>query len=530
LIVQEIELVLGLLLAIALLATLARKAGIPYPILMVLGGLLLAPTTQALGVPGIELDPEFVFLLFLPPLLFAAAYLSSIRDLRANLRPIALLSVGLVLVTTVVVAVVARTAIPALPWPVAFALGAIVSPPDAVAATSIMSRLGVPRRVVTVLEGESLVNDATALVAYRLAIAAALTGSFSLVEAGGRFLLVGVGGAAIGLAISVAAAWLLRRLNDPPVEVTLSLLLPYGAYLPAEWLGVSGVLSAVAAGLYLGRQRPRITNSDTRLLGSGVWQMVVFLLNGFVFVLIGLQLPQILGGLSERALPELIALGVLISLTVILVRIAWVFPATYLPRWLSASLRARDPAPPRRVVSIVAWAGMRGVVSLAAALAVPHTLPNGAPFPERDLVIFLTFCVILATLVGQGLSLPLLIRVLRIAPDDATAREEATARAAATDAAIARIDELEREWPTHGPLIRQLRSMYDHRAQHLPGSRDSPDVELDQELVEHKLIREAVIGAERDAVIELRDRGVIHDEVLRRLERDLDLEELRMEA
>ncbi len=294
---REIELFLGLLLAIALLATLARKAGIPYPILMVIGGLLLGLAAQALGVPTIELEPEFIFLLFLPPLLFAAAYLSSIRDLRANLRPIGLLSVGLVIFTTVVVAVVAHAAVPGLSWPVAFALGAIVSPPDAVAATSIMSRLGVPRRVVTVLEGESLVNDATALVAYRLAIAAALTGSFSLVEAGERFVVVGAGGVVLGLTLSVAAAWILRRLNDPPVEVTLSLLLPYAAYLPAESLGVSGVLSAVAAGLYLGRQRPRITNSDTRLLGAGVWQIVVFVLNGFVFVLIGLQLRDILEGL-----------------------------------------------------------------------------------------------------------------------------------------------------------------------------------------------------------------------------------------
>ena len=527
---HEIELVLGLLLAIALLATLARKAGIPYPILMVIGGLLLAAATQALGIPPIHLEPEFVFLLFLPPLLFAAAYLSSIRELRANLRAIGLLSVGLVIFTTVTVAVVAHTAIPGLPWPVAFALGAIVSPPDAVAATSIMSRLGVPRRVVTVLEGESLVNDATALVAYRMAIAAAATGLFSLTEAAGRFVLVAVGGVALGLAIAVAAAWVLRRLNDPPVEVTLSLLLPYAAYLPAESLGVSGVLAAVAGGLYLGRQSPRIMSSDTRLLGSGVWQMVVFLLNGFVFVLIGLQLPAILGALSGRALPELLGLGVLISLTVILVRIAWVFPATYLPRLLSASLRARDPNPPWQAIWIVAWAGMRGVVSLAAALALPHTLPSGAPFPERELVIFLAFCVILATLVGQGLSLPWLIRLLRIAPDDATSREEATARAAATEAAIARIDQLEREWPTHRPLIDQLRSMYDHRAEHLPGSRDAADAGLDQELVEHKLIREAVIGAEREAIIVLRDRGVIHDEVLRRLERDLDLEELRMEA
>jgi Na+/H+ antiporter len=528
--VKEVELVLILFVAIALLATAARKIGIPYPIVMVIGGLALGIAAEELGLPRLEVDPELVLVLFLPPLLLAAAYFTSIRDFRANLRPIVLLSVGLVLVTIAVVALVAKALIPELSWPVAFALGAIVSPPDAVAATSIMGRLGVPRRIVTILEGESLVNDATALVAYRVAVAAAVTGVFSLAETSIRFVVVGAGGVLLGLLLARLALIVFRRLFDPPVEVLLSLLVPYGIYIVAEAIGVSGVLATVAAGLYLGRAFPRVTGTDTRVLASSVWQMVIFVLNGFVFVLIGLQLPTIVEGLAGIPLPYLIGLGVAISLTVILVRIAWVFPATYLPRILSARIRERDPAPPWQAAFIVAWSGMRGVVSLAAALALPLTVQGGAPFPERGLLIFLAFCVIIATLVGQGLTLPLIIQLLGVAGDTESAREERTARAAAADAALRRIEELEREWPGHRPLIDQLRTMYDHRAEHLGESADGSGPELDQELVEHKLIRQGVIQAERDAVIALRDEGVINDEVLRRVERDLDLEELRMEA
>ncbi len=525
---QAVEVVLALLLLVALLTVTARRIGIPYPILMTLGGLALGLLP---GLPRVELAPEIVFLLFLPPILFAAAFFTSPRELVANARPIGALAFGLVLATTVIVAVAVHTLAPGVPWAVAFALGAIVSPPDAIAATAIAQRLGLPRRLVIILEGESLVNDATALVAYRLAVIAAVSGAFSLGDAALSFIFVSAGGVAIGLLAGWAVVFVLGRLEDPPVEVLLSLLAPFGAWLPAEALGVSGVLSVVTAGIVVGRRAPRILGSDTRVLGSGVWQMVVFTLNGLVFILIGLQLPNILDSLgASHTFGELASWAVVVSATVIGVRLAWVFPATYLPRWLSPALRAREPAPSARSTLIVGWAGMRGVVSLAAALALPLTVAGGAPFPERDLVIFLTFSVILATLVGQGLTLPWLIRRLGIGDDGSAAHEELHAREAAAAAALARLDELVEEWPGHAELIDHLRERHEHATEHFEHDHETGEVPLDEEAVAHAAIRRAVIDAQRLAVIDLRDRGVISEEALRRVERGLDLEELRAEG
>jgi CPA1 family monovalent cation:H+ antiporter len=400
-----------------------------------------------------------------------------------------------------------------------------------VAATSIAQRLGLPRRVVTILEGESLVNDATALVAYRLAVVAAVSGAFSLGEAALSFVVVSVGGVAIGLVAGWAIVNVLARLDDPPVEVLISLLAPFAAWLPAEALGVSGVLSVVTAGIVVGRAAPRILGSDARVLGSGVWQMVVFTLNGLVFILIGLQLPTILDNLSaSRSFGELASWAVVVSVTVILVRLAWVFPGTYLPRVLSARVRARERPPAPRNVLIMGYAGMRGVVSLAAALALPHAVSGGAPFPERDLVIFLTFSVILATLVGQGLTLPWLIRLLGVGDDGSAAHEELHAREAAVLAAMERLDQLATEWPGHLELIDHLRDRHQHATEHLEHDHESGEVPMDQEAAEHAAIQRAVIDAQRLAVIDLRDRGVISDEALHRVERELDLEELRAEG
>ena len=526
----EAEIVLLLLAVVAGLTVVARRLGIPYPIVMTIGGLALSFVPN---LPRVELPPEIVFLVFLPPILFAAAYTMSPRELRMYARPIGLLAIGLVLATTLVVGVVVHALVPEIGWAAAFALGAIVSPPDAVAATSIARRLGLPRRAVAILEGESLVNDATALVALRLAIAAAATGTFSFAEAASSFVIVAVGGVVIGLAVGFVLVWIEDRLNDPPVEVLVSLLGPFAAWIPAEALHVSGVLSVVTAGLILGRAAPRVMSSDTRVLGSGVWQMAIFVLNGLVFILIGLQLPTITGSLrADRSLGELAILGVTVSLAVILVRLAWVFPGTYLPRWLSAGIRAREAQPSPRVVLVVAWAGMRGVVSLAAVLALPLTVEGGAPFPGRDLLLFLTFSVILATLVGQGLSLPWLIRRLGVGDDGSSEHEELHAREAATAAALDRIASLEAEWPGHGELIDQLRARYEHLAEHLDHGHDAETHETthDQEWVEHAAIRQALIDAQRVAVIDLRDRAVIGEDALRRVERDLDLEELRAEG
>jgi CPA1 family monovalent cation:H+ antiporter len=523
-----IELVFVLLFLATGLAVLARRIGIPYPILLVLGGLLLGFVP---GLPRVELAPDLVFLLFLPPILFGAGFFTSIRDFKANLRAIGLLAVGLVLITTVAVAIAAHALVPGLGWAPAFALGAIVAPPDAIAATAIFQRLGVPRRIVAILEGESLVNDATALVLYRTAVAVAVGGSFSLVEVSANFIVAAVGGIAVGVALGWAVGRLISKLDDPVFSIVISFLAPVAMYLPAERLGLSGVLAAVAAGIFLGRRAARNLSSEVRVAGGAAWQILLFLINGAVFILIGLQLPAVLAGLGDRPAGDLLWLAVAISATAILIRIAWVYPATYIPRLLSSEIREREGMPSPRHVFVVAWAGMRGVVSLAAALALPLTLPDGTPFPERNLLIFLTFAVILATLVGQGLTLPLLIRKLGIASDGGEAHEEAHVRRAAAEAAVAEIERLAVKWPDHLPLIETLRSQYGHRAEHLGDLHSEvPENETEKELLEHREIRRAVIDAERETIIRLRDSGAISDETFRAVERDLDLEELRMEA
>ena len=518
---REIEVVLGLLAAVVALSVIARRLGLPYPIVMVLAGLGLGFVP---GLPQVELAPDVVFLVFLPPLLYAAGFFTSIREFRANLRPIALLAFGLVLFTAGVVAAIAHALVPGLGWAGAFVLGAIVSPPDAVAATAIFQRLGVPRRVVTILEGESLVNDATALIVYRSALAALALGTFSLVEAGAAFVLVLAGGVAIGVVVGVLVLRALERAREPIFSVTVTLLAPYAAYLPAEQIGVSGVVAAVVAGLLARRAIHRAT-SDTRITGTAVWQTQIFVLNGLVFVLIGLQLPSVLRAVAARSLTDAVVVASAVAAAAIVARVVWVFPATYLPRWLSATIRRADPAPPWRAVFVVAWSGLRGVVSLAAALALPHD------FPERDLVLFVTFGVILATLVGQGLTLPAVVRGLGLAPDRDIVHDEGHARTLTAEAAVARIDELADEWPTHRELIDQLRERYEHRTRHHMEAHHAEEPgAAEEELLEHTTIRRAVLEAERAAAFDLRDRGVIDDEVLRRIERDLDLEELRMEA
>jgi CPA1 family monovalent cation:H+ antiporter len=519
--ISPIELVLGLLVVAVALGYVAGRIGVAYPILLLLGGLVLGFLP---GLPAIKLEPDLVFLLLLPPILFGAGVQTPIRDFKANIRPIVLLAVGLVLFTTLVVGVVAQVAMPFLLPAAAFALGAIVAPPDAVAATAIFRRLGVPRRVVTILEGESLVNDGTAIILYRFAVAAAMTGIFDVANAGVEFFRVGAGGILVGLIVGwiVTEAW--RRTSDPTLEIMLSLLAPFAAYLPAEALATSGVLATVTAGLVAGRRAPRVVSPQARLMGQGVWSIVIFTINGFAFMLIGLQLPTIAQGLSAYPTAELITWAVVISLTVIVARIVWVFPATYLPRAVSAKVRARDPYPPPRAVFVVSWAGMRGAVSLAAALALPDR------FPDRDLVIFLTFCVIVATLVGQGLTLPFVVRRLGLMAGAGEDTEEAHARLAATEAALRRLDDLELEYPTHKPLIDQLRSRYEHEASHsAPGDGGPRDAE-ELELLEHLEIRNAVLDAQREAVITLRDDGVINDEVLATIQRDLDLEAVRSGA
>ena len=520
---NEAEVIWTLLIVVATLAILAKKVDVPYPVLLVIGGLALGFVP---GLPPVQLDPELVFLFLLPPLIWPAAVFTSWRDLRANLNPILLLAVGLVLLTTAFVAVVAR-ALTGLPWPAAFVLGAIISPTDAVAATAITSRIRVPRRIVTVLDDESLLNDATALVAYRFAIAAMMSGTFSLPEAIGRFFLVALGGTCIGLAIGWLVAHVQRRLDDPPIQMTISLLTPFAAYIPAERLHVSGVLAVVAAGLFLGWRGPQILTARTRLNLYVFWEMMVFLLNGLVFVLIGLQLPRILQRLSGNSLNQLVWHGTLISFAAISVRIAWVFTSTNMLHLMSTTLRRGESHSAWQNAAIVAWTGMRGVVSLAAALAVPLTLSDGRPFPGRDYILFVTFCVILATLVLQGLSLPALIHRLGVVDDGLANVEERTARLKANEAALAFLSEVDSRFSLE--LVERLRAEYNDRIRQLEVCENVGENCSDGLLApSYQRLQQDALDVERRTIIRLRDEFVINDEVLRRIQADLDHAEARL--
>ncbi len=519
---HEIEpLLLAVMVAVAGLSVLARVVRVPYPILLVLGGLVLGFLP---GMPTVELPPELVLVVFLPPLLYWSGFFSSPRDLRADARAISLLAIGLVLATTVAVAVVAHAVVDGMSWPAAFALGAIVSPTDPLAASAIGRRLGVPRRLLTVLEGESLVNDATALVAYRIAVAAAVSGSFVLWEAGLRFVVTAAGGVAVGLLVGWLVAELRRRLDDPVVEIVVSVFTGYAAYLPAELLGVSGVLAAVTTGLYVGWRAPELTSAPTRLLGFSFWEVLVYLANAVLFILVGLQLRPILEELDGTAVAVLVGQGALVSAMVVGVRLGWGFSVPYLIRLVD-----RRPSQVMRRVGakgrlMLGWSGMRGAVSLAAALALP------LDFPMRDLILFLTFSVILATLVVQGLTLPTLIRRLRLEQDDAEEREELRARLAATQVALERLDELAGADWTRDDTVERLHGTYEFRRRRLKargGYLEDDGVE-DRSLAYQRLVRE-LLQAQRQAIVRLRNQGQISNDVMHRVERELDLEDTRLE-
>ena len=513
---RELIQLLGLLVGVGVLLFVAPISRVPYPILMVVGGLVLSFMP---GLPEFELPPELVLVAFLPPLLYSSAFFTSLRDLRANMRPIGLLSIGLVGATTVGVAVVAHAVVNDLPWSAAFVLGAVVSPTDPIAATSIARRLGAPRRVVAIVEGESLVNDATGLVLYRFAVAAVVTGSFSVWEAGGRLVINAIAGIAIGLAVGYALRQVRKRMSDPPSEIAISLISGYVAYLPAEALGVSAVLAAVTTGVYMGWHTPELTNAETRLQGFAFWTILTFILNAALFTLVGLQLPQVLDGLDAWSTQELAVAAAAVCASVVVVRIAWVLFFAY----LDPELRARN-------AGVVAWAGMRGAVALAAALAIPLETDAGAAFPGRELIIFLAFTVILFTLVGQGLTLPTLIRALRIEDDGGDAREEAKARKRAAMAALERLAELEGEDWVMDDTAGRLRGLYDFRVRRF-GERfdENTDGANEAQSLSYQRLRRELLDAERNAVLSLRRDGVVSDDVMNRVLRDIALEDVRLD-
>jgi monovalent cation/hydrogen antiporter len=524
--VEHVELIVfGLLLATAGLAVVARVVGVPYPITLVLGGAVIGFLP---GVPTVELDPDIVLLIFLPPLLYGAAFFSSVRELRQNVKAIATLAIPLVFVTMAAVAVVAHEVV-GLGWSESFVLGAIVSPTDAVAPTEIMRRVGAPRRLVAIVEGENLTNDWTALVLYRFAVAAVVSGSFTLWKAGLEFIASGVGGLIVGL----AAGWLIRqvrsRIDDPPTEITISILSGYVGYLPAEELGFSGVIAAVTTGLYMAWYTPQLTTAVMRLQGVAVWEILTFLLNAVLFLLVGLQLPGILDALSGRATGELVLWGALVSAVVVLVRLAWVFTLPYVSRLIDRreSRRRRRLGAPQRFV--VGWAGMRGSVSLAAALAIPLETDAGAPFPGRDLIIFLAFAVILVTLVGQGLTLSPLIEWFGVHDDGEETHEDTLARRRVAEAALARLEELgEPEWISPESVGR-ARQLFDYRQRRFGALEDGDGDNYEERAEAWRRLMYDLYDAQREALLELRNTGAISDEVRRRVERDIDLEETRIE-
>ena len=512
------------------LAVLAKRLHIPYPIAFVIGGILLAFSRN---VPHPNPDPELIILLVVPPLLFGAAWTTDWYDLRRNARPISLYAVGLVLVTMTAVGVVAHFTLPEFTWPLAFTLGAIVSPPDAVAAEAIFERLAIPHRIFAIITGECLVNDATALVLYRFALAAALTGTFSLARASVAFVIVAAGGILAGILIAFVLEGVLRYImrvgyGDPLIVSVVLLLAPFAAYLTGEELHVSGVLAAVSAGIVLSRRSSNFVDSEGRVLATSVWRLLTFVLNAFAFLLIGLELPAILLALMPHV-RNYVLYGLLLSVTVMVVRLVWVFPAAYIPRMLSRRLRERDPVASWRQLVVLGWSGMRGIISLAIALALPYTLGD-APFPQRSALIFLTFCVVFATLVFQGLTLGPLVEWLGVTETSRSSKREANLRIRALEAGVAKLrdEESRHKTPLDREIIDRVLDEYTQRINLLHGREVDPDADEAKEIRLDRSVQREALAAERQAIAEMRRAGEIPDEIYRSIEYDLDLATLRL--
>lgn len=521
----NIGIVILLLAVVTALAQVTDKVRIPYPILLVLAGIAIGLVP---GLPNVTLDPDLVFLVFLPPVLYAAAWTTSWPDFKQAIRPISLLAIGCVLFTTVIVAISAHYFIPDFGWAESFVLGAIVSPPDAVAATAATKGLKIPKRIVTILEGESLVNDATGLIAYRYAIAAAASGTFIFWLAGINFFYVAGVGIIVGILVGYAFFWIHKITpHNATTDTTFTLLAPYAAYLLAERFHASGVLSVVAAGLFLSPRSSQIFSNRTRLQAASVWDTMIFILNGVIFILIGLQLPIILANIAQHSLSMLLGYGALVSVATVLARIIWVFPGAYLPRWLSKSIREREPETNIRSVSVVAWSGMRGIVSLAAALGIPLMVSETKEFPNRDLIIFLTFCVIFVTLVLQGMTLRKVIEWLGIKSDDQHIKEEEKIRVELAGHVIEQIEE-NYSMGLSDVVLNQIKSKYEIRIQRIRKDDSEHRMTPGQINELHRIHRE-LIQRERELILRLRKEGRVTDEIMRKIEYELDLEEARLE-
>jgi len=523
-----IQVLVLLLIVIAAVAVVAVRLKIPPAILLVLTGVVLALVP---GLPAVRLAPEFVLLFVLPPVVYSSAVAMSWREFRFNLRPISLLAVGCVLFTTIAAAAATHWLL-GFSWPVGFVVGAIVSPPDAVAPLSIARRMQLPRRILVILEGEGLANDASALILYRFAVAAVGAGAFSLSQAAGMFAAILCGEILWGIGVGWLMLRLRRWVHDPRIEVMLSILTPFVAYWPPQHLGGSGVLATVTAGLYISWNGLRLISAATRLQGIFFWDFLIYLTEGMVFLITGLQARTLIAGIHGESLLDLAVSAAIVCAVVILARFVWIFPATYLPRWLIPSIARADPAPPWQWPFALAFTGVRGMVSLAAALAIPLTTESGQLFPDRDLILFLTFSVILVTLVGQGLMLPAVIRALGLANAGRRERhadrvEEFSARRRAIEAAIERLDELARQRKLSADVVQPMRASQRDRLKHVEHRIDGDDGH--KRLIElHDEIEFLLIEAERQQINDLYRSGRLKDEARRRIERELDLREAQL--
>jgi monovalent cation/hydrogen antiporter len=526
--ISTIQVLILLLAVVAAVAVVANRLKIPPAILLVLTGVLLALVP---GLPPLELAPELVLLLVLPPVIYTSAFLMSWHEFRFNLRPITLLSVGSVLFTTLAVAAAAHWLMD-LEWPVGFVLGAIVSPPDAIAPLSIARRMEIPRRILVVLEGEGLANDATALILYRFAVAAVSLGVFSFGQAAGMFAAIVAGEILWGIGVGWLMLRLRRWVNDPLIEIILSVLTPFLAFWPPVHLGGSGVLATVAAGLYASWNGPRLISPATRLQGVFFWEFFTYVIEGMVFLITGLQARTVISRIGDYTPSQLAISVAVITAVVIVARFVWVFPATYLPRWLFPAIRRKDPSPPWQWPFVLAFTGVRGIVSLAAALAIPLATSAGQPFPYRDLILFLTFSVIFITLVGQGLMLPWVIRELGLSHAGRKEREidraaEHKARSEAVQAAIERLGQLAAERNLSPDVIEAARAQHRDRLKHTENRSDSHDaMRRHGEL--HDEVERLLIAAERTRINDLFRSGKLKDEARRRIERELDLREAHL--
>lgn len=524
---HTLELVmLALLIAVAAISGVARRFSFSYPIVLLLVGIAVSFVH---GVPRIPLPPDAVFLIFLPPLLFAAAWQTSWREFRYNFVPISMLAFGLVLFTALGVAFLAHFFLPNFDWRLGFLLGAVVSPTDAVAASSIAKKVGMPQRIVDILEGESLLNDATGLLLLEFGADMIFRGTTpTLLEGSWRLVVLLVGGALVGLLIGGLASWLERWIDDGPVEIAMTLIIPYTCYLAAESLHASGVIAVVACGLLLSRQSARFFSPDTRLQAGAVWDALEFLLNGFVFILMGLQLPSVLDGLSGFSRLSLLAYGSAFSAVLVALRLLWMYPATRVAHRLRRIVQHQsEPLPSPRAVFVVGWTGMRGVVALAAASSLPLVLPNGQPFLQRNLIVFLTFCLILVTLVLQGLSLPSLVRLLNLEAGGTQVCEEGEARHIILRAAIDHLRSERQKNHEHEHTYDDLLHQYQHRLDAINGCGPDGKLAQNEESAFVAVLRETT-QVERNTLLSLRDEGRIGDGVHRSLERELDLQDIRL--